>query len=67
VARDYSIALDISLSMSEPFSDMIPSKLQAAKEAVAILAQRVTVSGSRIAITLFHGRPTPLLPLTSDY
>ncbi len=67
MARDYSIALDISLSMSEPFSDMIPSKLQAAKEAVAILAQRVTVSGSRIAITLFHGRPTPLLPLTSDY
>jgi len=67
VARDYSIAIDISLSMGEPFSDMIPSKLQASKEAVALLAQRVTVGGSRIAITLFHEKPIPLLPLTNDY
>lgn len=67
MARDYSIALDISLSMNEPFSDMIPSKLQASKEAIAFLAQRVTMTGSRIAITLFHGRPIPVLPLTNDY
>ncbi len=67
MARDYSIALDISLSMGEPFSDMIPSKLQASKEAIAFLAQRVTTGGSRISITLFHGRTIPLLPLTNDY
>lgn len=67
MARDYSIAIDISLSMGEPFSDMIPSRLQASKEAVALLAQRVTVGGSRIAITLFHEKPIPLLPLTNDY
>ena len=65
--RDYSIALDISLSMGEPFSDMIPSKLQASKEAIAFLAGRVTGRGSRIALTLFHGKPIPVLPLTNDY
>jgi len=67
MARDYSIALDISLSMDEPFSDMIPSKLQTSKEAIALLAQRITARGSRIAITLFHSKPIPLLPPTSDY
>ncbi|MEM2628391.1 MAG: VWA domain-containing protein [Acidilobaceae archaeon] len=65
--KDYSIALDISLSMGEKYSDMIPSKLEACKEAIAILASRVLQSGSRIAITLFHEKPIPLLPLTGDY
>ncbi len=67
MVRDYSIALDISLSMNEPFSDMVPSKLQASKEVIALLAQRVTIRGSRIAITLFHGKSIPLLPPTNDY
>ena len=66
-SRDYSIALDISLSMGEPFSDMIPSKLHAAREAVAALASRATARGYRVAITLFHEKPVPLLPPTSDY
>ncbi|MDM7275392.1 MAG: VWA domain-containing protein [Thermoprotei archaeon] len=65
--RDYSIALDISLSMGDSYSDMIPSKLSASREALALLALRVLDGRNRMALVLFHERPIPLLPPTGDY
>ncbi|MCX8165130.1 MAG: VWA domain-containing protein [Acidilobaceae archaeon] len=66
-AKDIAIALDISLSMGDRYSDLVPSRLEASKEVIAVSGSRALQAGSRIALALFHERPIPLLPLTAEY
>lgn len=67
-STDYSIALDISLSMKKAHGDLVPSKLEAAREAAALAASRIlSAPGNRVALVIFHGRALPLVHLTSDY
>ncbi len=67
-AVDAVAVIDISLSMSKPHGDMLPSKLEAAKEAVAHAAYRLLDGrSSRLGVVVFHDRAFPLIPLTRDY
>ncbi len=67
-AVDAVAVIDISLSMAKPHGDMLPSKLEAAKEAVAHAAYRLLDGkASRLGVVVFHDRAFPLIPLTRDY
>ncbi len=64
---DTVILLDVSLSMGKGYGDLRPSKLDASKEALLLLASRLLENPSnRIGIVVFFGRSLPVLPLTSD-
>lgn len=65
--RDISIAIDVSLSMGERYADMVPSRLEVTKEAVAAFSLRAIERGHRIALVIFYDRASPLLPLSSDH
>lgn len=59
--------IDISKSMGRGQDSFKPSKLSAAKEAVAYASSRLLeVRGSRVGIVLFHGRALPVLHLTDS-
>ncbi len=61
------MVLDVSLSMGKGYGDLRPSKLDASKEAILVLADRLLKKGpNRLGIVVFYGRSLPLLPLTSD-
>jgi Ca-activated chloride channel homolog len=60
---DILIALDTSKSMLA--DDVIPSRLSAAKEAIALLTARL--SGDRIGLLAFAGSAFLVCPLTTDY
>lgn len=65
---DAVAVIDVSLSMGKGYGDLLPSKLEAAKEAVAFIAGRLLSSRpSRLGVVVFHDRAFPLIPLTSDY
>jgi len=67
-ALDAVAVIDISLSMAKPHGDLLPSKLEAAKEAVAHAAYRLLDGKtSRLGVVVFHDRAFPLVPLTVDY
>lgn len=67
-AVDAVAVIDISLSMAKPQGDLLPSKLEAAKEAVAHAAYRLLDGkSSRLGVVVFHDRAFPLIPLTRDY
>ncbi len=64
---DTIIVIDISLSMGKGYGDLRPSKLDAAKEAALVAADRILESKSnRLGIVVFYGRSLPILPLTRD-
>jgi len=64
---DTVILLDVSLSMGKGYGDLRPSKLDASKEALLLLASRLLGNSSnRVGIVVFFGRSLPVLPLTSD-
>lgn len=65
--KDLSIALDVSLSMGERYSDMVPSKLEASKEVIAAFSMRAIERGHRVALAIFYDRAAPVLPLSSDH
>ena len=58
--------LDVSLSMRSRHGDFLPSKLEAAKDALVYVASRVLDSrpGSRVGLVVFYGYALPVLPLT---
>lgn len=60
---DIVIALDVSNSMN--CQDISPSRLECAKQAIEKLIDKLT--GDRIGIVLFAGKPFIQLPLTTDY
>lgn len=67
-ALDVVAVIDISLSMAKSQGDLLPSKLEAAKEAVAHAAHRLLDGkSSRLGVVVFHDRAFPLVPLTRDY
>lgn len=64
---DTVILLDVSLSMGKGYGDLRPSKLDASKEALLLLASRLLENPSnRIGIVVFFGKSLPVLPLTND-
>ncbi|MEM7189547.1 MAG: VWA domain-containing protein [Pseudomonadota bacterium] len=64
--RDIVVLLDTSLSMQA--EDMTPNRLEAAKRAIAGLADAVAIGGGhRLGLLAFSGRATMLSPLTLDY
>jgi Ca-activated chloride channel family protein len=60
---DIVIALDVSNSMNA--QDLMPSRLEKAKQAVEKLISQL--HGDRLGIVVFAGQPFIQLPLTSDY
>lgn len=63
----YSFALDISISMNKSFQELIPSKLDVAKEALAAAVSRLARKGAYIGLVFFAGRAFPVLNLTNNY
>ncbi len=67
--KDLVFILDISLSMFKKYGDMIPSKIEASKEAI-LSASRVFLENNpsnRVGIVVFFNRAIPLLPLTGEF
>ncbi len=61
-------ALDLSKSMARAHGELRPSKLDAAREAIALGSSRILDKpGGRAALVGFHDRAFPLLPPTQNY
>lgn len=60
---DIVIALDVSNSMNA--QDILPSRLEKAKQAVERLINQL--EGDRIGVVVFAGQPYTQLPITTDY
>ncbi len=59
--------IDTSLSMKRGVSDLVPTKLEAVKEALTIVTSKI-LSNKKIKIggVVFYGYAYPILPLTND-
>jgi Ca-activated chloride channel homolog len=62
-SRDVVFALDVSRSMLA--EDVVPSRLEAAKQAVRDVL--VTLHGQRVGLVVYAGSASILCPLTDDY
>lgn len=60
--------LDVSRSMGRSYETFKPSKLSAAKEAIAYASSRLLERrGCRVGLVAFHGRALPLLHPTDNF
>jgi len=66
--RDLVIALDVSPSMGRPAERVRPSKLSAARDALAYAVARLLEREptARVGLVVFYRHAYPALPLTSD-
>ncbi len=64
--RCFVYALDISISMGKAYGDLIPSKLNAAIEAILVSSKRIIEENGYIGLVLFAGKAFPVLSLTRD-
>jgi uncharacterized protein (DUF58 family) len=60
------ILLDVSLSMGKPYSDLLPSKLDAAIQAIAKASTELIARKYRVGLVFYAGWVLPLVPPTRE-